>query len=92
MVYRLHEKEVRGKLDRSKVWKIIRKRTFGASMRLINKNGNLIEHWISGKKPHRLKCQLIPDETYFLVDESAFYGYAVIGQIAFTISKNDSKS
>lgn len=48
-----------------------------------------IEHWISSKKPHCLKCQLIPGETYFLVDESAFYGYEIIGKIAFTISKTN---
>lgn len=59
----------------------------GASMQLLDKNGNLIDAWISGTQPHFIEGVLIAGETYILHEESAPNGYVVASDITFTVSE-----
>ena len=56
-------------------------------MQLLDKNGNLIDAWISGTQPHFIEGVLIAGETYILHEESAPNGYVVASDITFTVSE-----
>ena len=58
----------------------------GASMQLLDKDGNIVDEWISGTEPHRIEGILIAGETYTLHEESAPNGYVVASDMEFTVS------
>lgn len=58
----------------------------GASLQVLDKDGNVIDSWISGTEPHEIVGVLIPGETYTLHEEIAPDGYIIANDIDFTVS------
>ena len=51
--------------------------------RHIDKDGNVIESWISGKTAHRIEKLAVG--TYILREESAPFGYRIAEEVEFTV-------
>lgn len=62
----------------------------GATLQVIDKDGNIIEEWISGTEPHFIEAKLIAGETYTLREITAPDGYNTAEDIEFTVSANGS--
>lgn len=60
----------------------------GASLQVLDKDGNVIDSWISGTEPHEIVGVLIPGETYTLHEEIAPDGYVIANDVTFTVSDN----
>lgn len=58
----------------------------GASLSLRDREGNVVDQWISGDEPHRISKTLIAGETYILSEEAAPEGYLTAEEAAFTVS------
>lgn len=58
----------------------------GASMQLLDKNGGIVDEWISGTEPHLIEGVLIAGETYTLHEVSAPNGHVLANDITFTVS------
>lgn len=58
----------------------------GATLQVIDKNGKIIEEWISGSEPHYIEAVLIAGETYTLREITAPDGYKVANDIEFTVN------
>ena len=58
----------------------------GAKLQLKDKDGNVIDEWISGTAPHYLEAVLIAGETYTLTETAAPDGYGYAEAITFTVS------
>lgn len=56
----------------------------GALMSVLDKDGNVIDSWISGNKPHLIEGLKI-NETYILKEDLAPLGYVQTGEIEFTV-------
>ena len=57
----------------------------GASLKVIDKDGNIVDEWTSEKgKPHSIK-RLVVGENYILREEFAPYGYLKAEEITFTV-------
>ena len=61
----------------------------GALMSVLDKEGNVIDSWISGNKPHLIEGLRI-NETYILKEDLAPFGYVQANEIEFTV-ENDNK-
>jgi len=59
----------------------------GAKLQVIDKEGNVVEEWISTNQPHEINGKLIAGETYTLHEEAAPDGYAYAADITFTVDK-----
>lgn len=59
----------------------------GCRMSLLDEEENLVESWISGTEPHRIKGILEPGRTYVLREEYPADGYARAEEIRFTLNK-----
>lgn len=55
----------------------------GAKLSVIDKDGNVIESWISGKTAHRIEKLAVG--TYILREESAPFGYRIAEEVEFTV-------
>lgn len=62
----------------------------GAELVLTDSNGNEVERWISGTKPHEIIAKLIAGETYTLSEYKAPDGYGYSENITFTVSNDGS--
>ena len=60
----------------------------GATLQIINKNGNVIEEWISAGKPHVMIAKLTPGETYILREKGTPDGYGYAEDVEFTVSES----
>lgn len=60
----------------------------GASLQVLDKDGNVIDSWISGTKPHEIVGVLIPGETYTLHEEISPDGYVIANDVTFTVLDN----
>lgn len=60
----------------------------GAVLQVIDKNGNIIDQWITDGTVHRLEALLKAGETYTLHEVSAPKGYVLADDITFTVSLN----
>lgn len=58
----------------------------GASMKVFDEDGNVVDEWISGKEPHAIS-NLEIGKTYTLVEDLAPVGYAIASSIEFTVSE-----
>lgn len=72
------------KADISKVDATTSKELEGAHLSLKDEEGNLIEKWVSGKKPHRI-TGLTAGKTYVLHEDLAPLGYQTASDIEFTV-------
>ena len=62
----------------------------GATLQIIDKDGNVIEEWISGKEPHYIEAFLKAGETYTLHEVIAPNGYEIANDIQFTVLEDGS--
>ena len=60
----------------------------GATLKLVDAEGRMIERWVSGNRPHRIVAKLLAGETYTLIEESAPKGYKIAKPITFTVKMN----
>ena len=57
----------------------------GAQLSLFDKEGNLVETWISGNEPHIIRGLLVNEE-YTLHEDLAPIGYAIASDVTFTVN------
>lgn len=57
----------------------------GAHLSLKDKDGNIIEEWVSGKEPHIIRGLLVNEE-YTLHEDLAPIGYKIASDVEFTIA------
>lgn len=57
----------------------------GAGLKVYDKDGNIVDEWISTKEPHKIE-NLIEGETYTLHEEYAPENYTIASDIVFTVS------
>lgn len=58
----------------------------GAKLQVIDKDGKVVEEWVSGIEPHFIKAKLIAGETYTLHEITAPDGYNTAEDIEFTVN------
>ena len=64
----------------------------GARLLLKDKEGNVIESWMSVTEAHVFEQKLIAGETYTLAEVTAPSGYEVAADITFTVNKDGTVS
>ena len=62
----------------------------GAKLQVIDKDGNVIEEWVSTNEPHYIEAKLIAGETYTLREITAPDGYNTAEDIEFTLNADGS--
>ena len=62
----------------------------GAKLQVIDKDGNVIEEWVSTNEPHYIEARLIAGETYTLREITAPDGYNTAEDIEFTVNADGS--
>ena len=62
----------------------------GATLQVIDKDGNVIEEWVSTDKSHFIEAKLIAGETYTLREITAPDGYNTAEDIEFTVNADGS--
>lgn len=62
----------------------------GAMLQVIDKDGNIIEEWVSENEPHFIEAKLTTDETYTLREITAPQGYEIAEDIEFTVNADGS--
>ncbi len=62
----------------------------GAKLQIIDKDGTVIEEWVSGDIPHFIEAVLIADETYTLREITAPEGYEIAEDVEFTVNADGS--
>lgn len=62
----------------------------GAKLQIIDKDGNVIEEWVSTNEPHYIEAKLIAGETYTLREITAPDGYNTAEDIEFTVNADGS--
>lgn len=68
------------------------KEVAGARLLLKDKEGNVIESWMSATEAHVFEQKLIAGETYTLAEVTAPSGYEVAADITFTVNKDGTVS
>lgn len=68
------------------------KEVAGARLLLKDKDGNVIESWMSTTEAHVFEQKLIAGETYTLTEITAPSGYEVAADITFTVNKDGTVS
>lgn len=58
----------------------------GATLQVIDKDGNIIEEWVSSSEAHFIEAKLTADETYTLREITAPQGYEIAEDIEFTVN------
>lgn len=58
----------------------------GATLQVLDMDGNLLEEWISGEKEHTLTTTLTPGESYILREFNPPEGYTYAEDIVFTVN------
>lgn len=64
----------------------------GNHMSVRNKNGFVVEEWISTDQPHQIIAGLVAGETYYLCEEKPKSGYTYAKPVAFTVKRNNGSS
>ena len=60
----------------------------GATLQILDKNGKVVEEWISTDQPHTVQEKLTAGETYILKETNAPDGYGYAEEISFTVEKS----
>lgn len=58
----------------------------GCKLEITDENGNVIEKWTSGKKPHVVEGKLVAGKTYKFTETRPADGYATAESVKFTVS------
>lgn len=61
----------------------------GATIQIIDSEGNVVEEWISTTEPHKIK---LPDGEYIMHEEVAPEGYYVATDIPFTVDSKNAET
>lgn len=62
----------------------------GATLQVIDKDGNIVEEWVSTNEPHYIEAKLIAGEKYTLREITAPDGYNTAEDIEFTVKADGS--
>ena len=62
----------------------------GATLQVLDKDGNIVEEWVSGTEPHYIEAKLIAGEKYTLREITAPDGYNMAEDIEFTVKADGS--
>ncbi len=62
----------------------------GATLQIIDKDGNVVEEWVTTSERHLIEGKLIAGETYTLHEAAAPDGYVLAADIEFTVSFDGS--
>ena len=62
----------------------------GATLQIIDEDGNIVEEWVSASEPHFVEGKLISGKTYTLREITAPDGYEIANDIQFTVNKDGS--
>ena len=57
----------------------------GATLQILDQNGDVVEEWVSGTDVHYIEAKLTAGETYTLHEVGAPNGYAYAEDVAFTV-------
>ena len=58
----------------------------GATLQIIDENGNVVEEWVSTNEPHMIEEKLIAGKEYTLKEIIAPEGYEIANEIKFTVN------
>ena len=58
----------------------------GATLQVIDENGDVVEEWVSTNEPHIIEAQLVAGKTYTLTETAAPAGYKIANSIDFTVN------
>lgn len=58
----------------------------GATLQIIDENGNVVEEWVSTNEPHMIEGKLIAGKEYTLRETIAPDGYEIANEIKFTVN------
>lgn len=62
----------------------------GATLQIIDENGNVVEEWVSTNEPHMIEGKLIAGKEYTLKEIIAPEGYEITNGIKFTVNTDGS--
>lgn len=62
----------------------------GATLQLIDEDGNVVEEWVSTNEPHMIERKLIAGKEYTLKEIIAPEGYEIANEIRFTVNEDGS--
>ena len=62
----------------------------GATLQIIDENGNVVEEWVSTNEPHMIEGKLIAGKEYTLKEIIAPEGYEITNEIKFTVNADGS--
>ena len=62
----------------------------GASLKVLDKDGNVIDEWVSTEEAHYIEGKLKAGETYTLHEETAPDGYVLANDVEFKVSEDGS--
>ena len=60
----------------------------GATIQIIDKDGNVVEEWLSTNEPHFIEAELIAGEKYTLHETAAPDGYVIANDVEFTVNSD----
>ena len=60
----------------------------GATLQIIDANGNVVEEWVSENEPHYIEAVLTAGETYTLHETVPADGYVIANDIQFTVDED----
>ncbi len=63
------------------------KEILGATLQVLDKNGNVVDEWVSSTETHKVS-NLIEDETYTLHEEICVDGFVKASDIEFTVTED----
>lgn len=62
----------------------------GASLKLLDEEGNTVDEWVSTSEPHYIEGELVAGKKYTLHEEIAPDGYVIANDVVFTVSEDGS--
>ena len=62
----------------------------GATLQIIDENGNVVEEWVSTDEAHFIEGKLIAGKEYTLRETIAPDGYEIANEISFTVNEDGS--
>ena len=62
----------------------------GASLQIIDEDGNIVDAWISTTEPHYIEGKLISGKTYILHEEIAPDGFVIANDVQFAVNPDGS--
>ena len=62
----------------------------GAKLQVIDRDGNVVEEWVSSSEPHFIEGKLIAGKEYTLRETIAPDGYEIANEIRFTVNEDGS--